>query len=98
MRESGKESRLKSWLVTIFWLVLGALSGEFIIVPGAGDVRENRRMVVAWLSVGLAWLVVLSVLIVVGILTGFVDAGSWPWRFEVPDWLSLLAGPVPWSS
>ena len=86
------------WLVTIFWLVLGALSGEFIIVPGTGDVGDNRRTVLAWFSVALAWLLALSVLIAMGILTGFIDPGTWPWQFQVPGWLSSLMDPVPWSS
>ena len=45
MTALGKDSKLRGWLVTIFWLVLGALSGEFIIVPGAGDVGDNRRSI-----------------------------------------------------
>ena len=95
---SGRGSKLRGWLVTILWLVLGALGGEVIIVPGAGDVGANRRMVLSWFSVALAWLLALSVLISIGILTGFIDPGTWPWQFRVPGWLSSLLDPVPRSS
>ena len=85
-------------MLIIFWLVLGTLSGEFIIVPGAGDVGANRHMVLSWFSVALAWSLALSVVMAMGILTGFIDPGTWPWQFRVPGWLSSLMGTVPWSS
>ena len=67
-------------------------------MPGAGDVSDNRRTVLSWFSVALAWLLALSVLIAMGILTGFIDPGTWPWQFQVPSWLSSLIALGPRSS
>ena len=94
LRPLRKDSKLRDWLVIIFWLVLGALSGQFIIVPVSGDVRQNRRMVVDWFSIALAWLLFLLCLIGLGILAGFVDPSGWPWRFTAPGWFWNLYQPV----
>ena len=65
---------------------LAGMLGGLVVVPGTGDVGEARRAIISWWRVALIWVGILSVVIGVLLVTGFIETGDLPWQFREPEW------------
>ena len=84
------------WTLVVFWFLAGMLGG-LVVVPGTGDLGEARRVIINWWRVALIWVGLLSVVIGILLVTGFIETGELPWQFSEPEWFrSWRVRTLPW--
>ena len=83
------------WVVVSSWYLAGALSNVVVIVPGSSNSREIQSTMFSWFKIALIWLALFTLVIAVGVVTGFIESGEWPWQFRFPEWFIRWRNSLP---